>query len=163
MPRGCMALRLASRHTSPLLDALSPHACQNVLNSGFGPLGDAMAPPKEAPLKTTGGHPLQGGPVAFVPHMASIVARLLPRLQTWAPNRWGPSNQYPRFWPWAPLTTQRPPPREARSQDHGWLPSPGWPTPLSVGRVCAGPLALHITLTVCGCGAPATSPLDPES
>jgi hypothetical protein len=55
-----------------------------------------------------------------------------------------------------PLTTRQP----ARPQDHEWPPSPGWPAPLSVGRVCAGPLALHIASTVCGCGPSTASPSD---
>jgi hypothetical protein len=49
--------------------------------------------------------------------------------------------------------------RGGTPQDHGWQPRPA----VSVDRVCAGHLALHMASTVRGYGASATSPSDSES
>jgi hypothetical protein len=65
-----------------------------------------------------------------------------------------------RFWSRAPLSDATPSSRGGTLQDHGWRPQPA----VSVDRVCAGHLALHMASTVRGCGAsPSDSGPNPSS
>jgi hypothetical protein len=160
-------------------DALLPRRCPlKAMGSDplwRGLLRDAMPSPRRHRLTTTGSCPLRRGllrigrpplcrPVGLVHgldrawlwRLTHLALGLVPQTVG------GPSSMRPRFWP-HPLDDTMAFSIGGSSSRPRIVPRcrVAWRT--SVGRLCAGQLAIHMASTVHGCGASVTLPSDLES